>query len=319
MNRRDFLVRSLVVAGGAALVPLRVQKASASPSTRSGAAVKSAVTPAVRPFDLADVRLLSGPFQQSMERDSAYLLSLEPDRFLHNFRVVAGLTPKAPIYGGWEKQPQGAGRCVGHYLSALSLHYRASGDTRFKGRLDYLVDELALCQEKNGGGYLTGMTTAKAEFAAIAGGDGNGLQGQHPWYMLHKLFAGLRDADALAGSAKARTILIGLSDWAIATTQALSEEQFQVMLRQEFGGMREVMGDVYALTGDKKYLALADRFYHLSVEDPLAARQDHLNSLHANTQIPKIIGEARLYELTGAPKSRVISEYFWDEVVHHHS
>ena len=314
-----FLVKSLAAVGEAALAPVTAQAEAppASPVNASYAGV--APFPLAMPFDLADVQLLDSPFKLAMERDSVYLLSLEPDRFLHNFRLIAGLPPKAPIYGGWESQPSGAGRCLGHYLSALAIQFRSSGDDRFKDRLAYLVDELKLCQDQNGDGYLAGMLTAKAEFADIVRGDGNGLKGQHPWYILHKLYAGLRDAYLLSGNQKALTVLIGMSDWAIRVTEALSDEQFQIMLRQEPGGMREVMADVYAITGDKRYLVLSERFYHHAVEDPLAKRQDDLRGLHANTQIPKIIGDARAYELTGEAQARAISEYFWETVVHHHS
>jgi DUF1680 family protein len=251
-----------------------------------------------------------------METDSAYLLSLDPDRFLHNFRLIAGLAPKAPLYGGWEKD--GTGRCLGHYLSALSIQYRVTGDKRFQEKIDYTVDELALCQEKNGGGFLTGILTAKAMFARVAQGDLKGW-GSHPWYKLHKVMAGLRDAYRLGDNTKARQVFLEMCDWAINTTKALTDDQFQIMLKEEFGGMREVLADAYAMTGERKYLDLANRFYHLAVEEPLAGLQDDLNGLHANTTIPKIIGDARIYELTGEKKQRIISEYFWGEVVRHHS
>lgn len=129
-----------------------------------------------------------------MERNAEYLLKLEPDRFLHTFRLIAGLPPKAPRYGGWKSPTTGAGRCLGHYLSALAEQYAATGDPRFKERLNYTVEDLALCQEKNGGGHLSAMQGVRELFAEIARGNGDGLGGQHPWYILHKTYAGLRDA-----------------------------------------------------------------------------------------------------------------------------
>lgn len=278
--------------------------------------VAPAVAGKVQPFDLADVTLLPSPFLSAMGRDETYLLSLEPDRLLHNFRTEAGLPPKAPIYGGWENSGV-AGHILGHYLSALSMEYRATGDARIKQRVDYIVGELALCQEKNGHGYVSAIPDGKAMFAAVAAGHGDGVhRGWVPWYTMHKLFAGLRDAYLYTGSEQAKTVLTALSDWAIDTTRALSDEQWQIMLQQEHGGMNEVLADVYALTGDPKYLELSRKFYQKAVLDPLTQRVDDLTGLHGNTQIPKLIGLARLYELTGDPKDRTAAEFFWDRVVH---
>ena len=273
---------------------------------------------AVESFDLRDVRLLDSPFLTAMDLNSRYLLSLEPDRFLHYFRSNAGLPPKAPAYGGWEAPDSGAGRCLGHYLSALSLQFRATGDARFKQRVDYIVSELALCQQTNG--LLTAQTGVKEGFAALATGRGDALQKLRvPWYVQHKMFAGLRDAYGLTGNQPARAVLIRLADWAVQVTQALDETQFQLILEQEHGGMREVLADVYALTGNQQYLDLANRFSHTKIMAPLAAGRDELDGLHANTQIPKLIGAARLYELTGTPRERDAAAFFWDCVVHDHT
>lgn len=272
-----------------------------------------------KPFDLADVKLLPGPFQAAMERNRAYILSLDPDRFLHNFRKNAGLEPKAPIYKGWESMGV-AGQTLGHYMTACALLFRASGDARVKAKLDYIVDELALIQEKNGDGYVSGIPDGKAMFADVAAGKGDGVhRGWVPWYTMHKLFAGLRDAHQLAGNDRAKTVLVKLSDWAIATTSKLSDAEWDKMLTHEHGGMNETLADVYALTGDAKYLELARRFSHRAVLEPLRAQQDKLFGLHANTQVPKVIGAARLYELTGNAGDGVASKYFWTRVVHHHS
>ena len=269
-------------------------------------------------FDLRDVRLLDGPFKQAMELNSRYLLSLEPDRFLCYFRTGAGLKPKAQAYGGWEAPNSGAGRCLGHYLSALSLQFRASGDARFKNRIDYIVDELALCHQDNG--LLTAQAGVKAAFTELAKGKGDALRKSRvPWYVEHKLFAGLRDAFLLTGNEKAKNVLIQMSDWAVSVTRELNEPQFQIMLEQEHGGMREVLGDVYAMTGNTNYLNLANKFSHYKIMAPLMAGKDELNGLHANTQIPKLVGSARIYELTSDTKEKDAAAFFWDSVVHHHS
>ncbi|HEY2588246.1 MAG TPA: beta-L-arabinofuranosidase domain-containing protein [Tepidisphaeraceae bacterium] len=283
----------------------------------SAAAGSDVIAPAVQAFDLRDVKLLDGPFKAAKDRNGQYLLSLEPDRFLHYFRTEAGLPPKAPAYGGWESPNEGAGRCLGHYLSALSLQYRATGDDRFKRRIDYIIDELALIQAANGNGYLCAEENGKQFWADLAAGNPNALKKHRvPWYIQHKMFAGLRDAFELAGSDKAKQVLIRLADWAISVTAKLDDAAFQTMLEQEHGGMREVLCDVYAITGEQKYLDLASRFYHRKVVDPLPNGQDDLPGLHANTQIPKIIGEARWYELTGEPEHQRAARFFWDRVVH---
>jgi DUF1680 family protein len=281
-------------------------------------AVAPAIELALRPFDLSEVKLLDSPFKRAMDLNARYLLSLVPDRFLHYFRVNAGLKPKAPAYGGWESPTTGAGRCLGHYLSALSLRYRATGDFRFKERVDYIVSELALCQQTNG--FLSAQTNLAEAFAALAAGHGDALlKSRVPWYIQHKMFAGLRDAWCLTGSEQAREILIRLSDWAVAVTSNLDHDQFQTMLKQEYGGMQEVLADVYALTGNREYLDLAKRFQDEPTFAPLAAKLDKLAQKHANTMIPKLTGAVRLYEFTGDATERFAADYFWNEVVDHHS
>ena len=276
------------------------------------------VPPAVETFDLRDLQLLDSPFKTAMELNSRFLLSLEPDRFLCYFRTNAGLPPKAAAYGGWEAPNTGAGRCLGHYLSALSLQFRATGDPQIKQRIDYIVDELALCQQPDG--LLTAQSGVKEAFDELAHGNGAALRHSRvPWYIQHKMFAGLRDAYSLAGNEKAKTVLIRMADWAVQVTHALNDEQFQIMLDQEHGGMREVLADIYAMTGNTQYLDLANRFAHTKILSPLESGQDQLAGLHANTQIPKLVGSARIYELTGDPKERRAAEFFWDSVVNHHT
>ncbi len=275
------------------------------------------------PFDLRDVRLLDGPFKHAQDLDAAYLLKLEPDRFLAWFRKEAGLTPKAAVYGGWESQGV-AGHCLGHYLSACSFMYQSTGNEQFRERVGYVVGELAECQKANGDGYLAAIPKGKEIFTKVARGEigsqGFDLNGGWvPWYTLHKLLAGLRDAYLLCGNAQALTVMRGVADWAIATTKNLNDEQWQRMLACEHGGMNEVLADLYAMTGEPNYLALSRKFHHHAVLDALAAQRDELNGKHANTQIPKLIGLARRYELTGDAADRTAAEFFWERVVDHHS
>ncbi len=281
---------------------------------------------AARPFSLGDVRLLDSPFKSAMERNASYLLSLEPDRLLHNFRFYSGLPPKAPGYGGWERLGV-SGHTLGHYLTAASQQYSATGDARLHARIDYIVSELAACQAAYGDGYVGGlppnefttlhdMGKGLVEFQS----PGNFKSGAWaPWYTVHKVLNGLKDAWILTGNTQARDVALKLADWADRMTAALPPDKLEAMLGIEHGGMMDVLAELYVLTGDPKYLEGSRRFYHRAVFDPLLAHRDQLPGLHANTQIPKIIGLARTYEATGDKDSREMAQYFWGLVAHHHS
>lgn len=285
--------------------------------------VEPVVTFQAAPFPLENVRLLDGPFKEAMERDARYLLDLEPDRFLHNFRKLAGLEPKAPLYGGWESQ-QIAGHSLGHYLTALSMYYAESGDPQFLERINYIVDELAEAQKANGDGYVAAIPGAREAWTEIARGEVRGepfnLNGVWvPWYTLHKLFAGLIDAYRYTGSEKALQVVTNLADWAYETTKNLSASQWQEMLATEHGGMNEALADLYAITGETRYLTLSRHFHHQKVLGPLARQEPDLEGKHANTQIPKVIGAIRLYELLQADSLWTIAHFFWNQVVGQHT
>lgn len=301
---------------GAAAKAKQTAKSSGILPARPADRVLPVAKPHAVPFDLADVRLLDGPFKHAQARDGAYLLFLEPDRLLHNFHVNAGLPPKAPIYGGWENAGV-AGHIGGHYLSACSQMYRATGDPRYRSRVDYMVTELAKCQARADDGLVTAIPDARTIFAKVAA-DGT-MTGWVPWYTMHKLYAGLRDSYQLCGNEQAKSVLVPLADWAIATTKNLTEAQMQAMMETEHGGMAESMADVYAITGDPKYLTMAHRFTHHAVFDPLAARQDTLDGLHSNTQIPKLIGYDRIHQLTGEASYGMAPLFFWQTVTGHRS
>jgi DUF1680 family protein len=281
--------------------------------------LRAAAAPALSPVPLGDVRLLEGPFLDAQKRDLDYLLLLKPDRLLHNFRVNAGLEPKGPVYGGWESEEPWVGiRCqghtLGHYLSAAAMMYASTGDERLRQRVDYIVAELRACQQasritKNG--LLCAFPDGSTQLDnAVAGRRFIGV----PWYTMHKIFAGLRDAHLYGGSTSALDVLTRLADWAATATAPMSDEQFQHMLDTEHGGMNEVLADVSALTGDSRYLNLARRFCHQAVLAPLADSRDALDGLHANTQIPKVVGFQRLYELTGEDRYRRAARFFWQTV-----
>jgi DUF1680 family protein len=318
--RHELTRRQMLKTFGAGAVAATVGAAFPGTFASSGArpaTSKLAVIPRATAFNLADVRLLEGPFRRAQERDGRYLLQLEPDRLLHNFRVNAGVAPKAPVYGGWESAPTWVdircqGHTLGHYLSACSLMFAAAGDQRFKQRSDYIVMELRECQDAGKSGIVCAFPDGDAQFHNIV--EGRRFVGV-PWYTMHKIFAGLRDAYLYTNNRMARDVLIKLSDWAIATTRNLSDEQFQRMLDTEHGGMNEVLADLYALTGETRFLTLAQRFCHRALLDPLAQTRDALDGLHSNTQIPKVIGFNRLYELTGQADYLTASRFFWRTVV----
>ena len=285
--------------------------------------VKPGIAFAARPFPLEQVRLADGPLKAAQERDRAYLRRVEPDRLLAWFRKEAGLAPKAEAYGGWERNTV-AGHSLGHYLSACAMMVASTGDEALRKKVHDIVEELAACQEANGDGYLAAFPGGRTCFKEVAEGhirskgfDLNGIW--VPWYTLHKEFAGLLDAYRYCGSETALAVACRLADWACGVTKHLTDAQWQTMLACEHGGMNEVLAELYAVTGEKRYLALSRKFHHEAVLGPLARARDDLPGKHANTQFPKTIGCARRYEVTGDARDRAIAEFFWQRVVYHHS
>jgi len=270
-------------------------------------------------FPLRDVRLLDGPFKQAQENDRKYLLALDPDRLLAPFLREAGLTPKAANYGNWESSGLD-GHIGGHYLSALSLMFAATGDPEIKARLDYLIAELKKCQDALGTGYIGGVPGSAALWEAIRRGDiqAGAFDLNKRWvplYNIHKTYAGLRDAYLVAGLVEAREMLIKMTDWMDRLVEGLTDEQLQQMLRSEHGGLNEVFADVAAITGDARYLTLARRFSHHNLLQPLLSGEDRLTGLHANTQIPKVIGFKRIADLSGDASWDRAARFFWETVV----
>ncbi len=276
--------------------------------------VPSKVALKVRPFALSQVRLLDGPFKQAMEADGKYLLTVDPYRLLNRFYINSGLPTKGAIYGGWERDTI-SGHSLGHYLSACSLMYSATGDSRFKEKTDIIVKEMALCQDARKDGLVCGIPNIDKVFAEISKGEirsqGFDLNGLWvPWYTLHKELAGLIDAYLECGNKQALDVASKLADWSIMVTKDLTAEQWQRMLNCEHGGMNESLANLYALTGEQKYLDLALKFHHERVLGPLERGERKLAGLHGNTNIPKVIGNAREYELTGESRFEKISDCF---------
>jgi DUF1680 family protein len=272
---------------------------------------KTKVAPIVainaEPFPLQNVRLLDGPFRHAMELDRAYLLSLDPDRLLYSFRLNAGLPSTAKPYGGWMTPGRiSCAEFVGHYLSACAMMYASTGDERLKENANRVVSGFQLCQEKLGTGYLH---TKPDNFTT---------RGQAPlglWYQIHKIMAGLMDVYVYCDNPQALQITRKLGDWAKIGTDKLNEDQMQKMLAIEPGGINEAFANLYALTGEQKYLRLAIRFNHMELIGPASNLQDNLNGKHANTTVPKFVGAAREYELLGEDWLKTASVFFWNTVV----
>ena len=281
-------------------------------------------------FPLQDVKLLESPFLQAQQTDLHYIMAMEPDRLLAPFLREAGLTPKAPSYTNWENTGLD-GHIGGHYISALSMMYAATGDTAVYNRLNYMLAELHRAQQAVGTGFIGGTPGSLQLWKEIKEGNirAGGFDLNSKWvplYNIHKTYAGLRDAYLYAGSDLAREMLIALTDWMIDITAGLTDQQMQDMLRSEHGGLNETFADVAAITGDKKYLELARRFSHKVILDPLMKDEDRLTGMHANTQIPKVIGYKRIADLAQDDKDwnhasewDHAARFFWNTVVNHRS
>lgn len=277
--------------------------------------------PPLQAFPLSAVQLLDSPFLAAQQTDKAYLLALDPDRLLAPYLLDAGLPTQARRYPNWEDTGLD-GHMGGHYLSALALMYAATGDAQVQQRLTYMVDQLARCQRQNGNGYVGGVPGGQAMWAQVKAGNiqAGGFELNKKWvplYNMHKTYAGLRDAYVYAGSAPARAVLIGLTDWMVDLTAGLTDAQVQQLLLSEHGGLNEVFADVAQLTHDPKYLRLAQRFSQRKTLEPLLAGQDVLTGQHANTQIPKVIGFKRVAEVGGDTTWARAATFFWQTVVQH--
>jgi uncharacterized protein len=287
--------------------------------------IKNAVPDVARPLPLSSVRVTGGPLKRAQDLNAEYLLKLEPDRMMAYYRKRAGLEPKAKGYTGWDGDGRNlTGHIAGHYLSGVSIMFAATGDRRFKERADYLVKEMKEVQDKNADGYLGAVDGLREKFAEVAKGnikssffDLNGLWS--PWYTLHKTYAGLRDAYRFTGNRTALELEIKFAAWAETIMTQLNAEQTQRMLNTEFGGMNEVLADLYADTADKRWLNLSRRFDHHAFLDPLKRREDKLAGQHGNTQVPKMLGVLMQYIYTGEQSDGAAAEFFWDAVVNDHS
>lgn len=268
-------------------------------------------------FSLSDVELLEGPFKHARDLNGQVLLQYNMDRLLAPFLKEAGLTPKEACFPNWEGLD---GHMGGHYLSALALHYASTGSQACYDRMKYMLAELKRCQDANGDGYIGGVPNSHQLWGEVKKGNFTLLRRTWcPWYNVHKIFAGLRDAWLYGGIEEARDMFLKLCDWGLDITGGLSEEVMEEMLAIEFGGMNEVFADAYQMTGDAKYLAGAKRFAHHLIFDSMRDHLDNLDNKHANTQVPKAVGYARIARLGDDADFRRAAEFFWDRVANHRS
>lgn len=274
-------------------------------------------------FKAQQVTLLPSVFKRAQTTDLNYMLALKPDRLLAPYLREAGLPTKAQPYPNWESKGLD-GHIGGHYLTALSLMYAATGDKRINDRLHYMLAELKKCQDKNGNGYVGGVPGGKLLWAQLSSGNiqASGFDLNKKWvpfYNIHKVFAGLRDAYLYTGNPLAKQMFIAYADWFLALTAKLNNQQIQQLLITEHGGVNEVLADAYALTQNKKYLELAYKFSDQRIFSPLSHGQDSLTGLHANTQIPKVIGFKRIGMLNSDSLYSHAASVFWNTVVNNRS
>lgn len=314
--------KKVLVAFAASVLSAGMSAQSVYPGQHHGKMKIETVAPvSVASFDLKDVRLLPSRFRDNMLRDSAWMVSLDVNRLLHSFRTNAGvfagreggyMTVKK--LGGWESLDcELRGHTTGHLLSAFGLMYAATGSEIFKLKGDSLVNGLEEVQKALKGGYLS----AYPEELIHRNMQGKGVWA--PWYTLHKLFSGLIDQYLYADNRTALEVVTRMGDWAYNKLKPLSEETRRLMIRNEFGGVNESFYNLYAITGEERYQWLAEYFYHNDVIDPLKEQRDDLGTKHTNTFIPKVLAEARHYELTQNETSRKLSEYFWHAMIDHHT
>ena len=268
----------------------------------------------VQPFALKDVRLLPSRFLRNMQRDSAWIVSIPVNRLLHSFRNTAGVYSALEggydaglKLGGWESLDCDLrGHITGHLLSAMAY-------LQMKEKADSLIQGLAEVQRQYGTGYLSAF------------GEGlinRNIQGKSvwaPWYTLHKILQGLIDQYTMCGNEKALLVAKGMGDWAYNKLKPLSEETRLKMIRNEFGGFNEAMYNLYSIIRDEKYLWVARFFYHNDKIDPLKQGNNDLGTYHANTFIPKLLGECRNYELFGDKSSRQAATLLYNTLVNDHA
>ena len=321
LSRRGFA--AMIAAGSAsgALLAQDIPQNTSNPAQHHGprptqdpfaesiAFTRADVPGKVQPFPMTDVRLLAGVCIRAQQANLGYLNRLPVDRLVRNFRVNAGLDASAAPLGGWEAPDcELRGHFTGHYMSACALMYSSTGDRDVKAKGEAIVDELAKCQQKLGGGYLSAfpseffdrLNARKRVWA--------------PYYTVHKIMAGMLDMNQHCGNKQALEVVEGMAEWVDRWSAPIAEEHMQDILNTEYGGMNEVLYNLAAVTGNDHYAAVGDRFTKKKFFNPLGLRRDELRGLHVNTHIPQVIGAARRYEVSGDERFHDVADFFWYEV-----
>ena len=271
-------------------------------------------------FPVSDVTLLEGALKHARDLNLQVLLQYDVDRLLAPYRAVAGLPAKAESYPNWDGLD---GHVAGHYLSAMAINYAATGNKTCKERMDYMLSELGACLKANavnnaewGMGYIGGFPNSAALWSAFKKGDLSIYQSAWaPFYNLHKMYAGLRDAWLYSDNEEAKALFLHFCDWGIDITSGFTEKQMQTMLNMEHGGMNEIFADAYQMSGNAKYMEAARRYSHKIFLDPLSKGIDNLDNWHANTQIPKFVGFTRIAELSGDKAYENAGRFSWETIV----
>jgi Uncharacterized protein conserved in bacteria len=304
-NKKRFLLLSLASMLGFCIL---------YPKEMAGATVKENIVNIVAitkidEFGLAQVKLTDPYYMNAFEKEIEYLKSLDADRFLAGFRQTAGLDAKAPKYGSWENM-EIRGHSLGHYLSAISQAYACTQDPELFTKINYIISELKTCQDTIGTGYLSAFPDSF--FTRLEKGQAVWV----PWYTMHKILAGLIDVCKYTNNPTALEVAVKLGDWIDTRTGQLSKQKMQSILLVEYGGMNEALYNLALLTNNPKYIETAHRFDQTSLFDDLANNVDVLAGKHANTQIPKIVGAMKRYEIVGDPNFKAVARNFWDIVTH---
>jgi len=262
------------------------------------------------PFDMKAVTLREGIYKNTLDLNYQYLLDFNTMQLVYNFRANAGLPNSVEPLRGWEGPTcELRGHFTGHFLSALSLMYSATGDERLKLKADTLVHELGTVQQTLGtSGYLSAFPESFIDRVEA------GEPVWAPYYTLHKLYAGMLDTYTHMGNTEALEIVKKMGNWAYERNDRLTYEGREKNLSFEHGGMGESLWSLYAITGDEKHKAAALYFHQDAFLDPLKNYTDKLAGLHANTQFPKVLAATRQYEIMGDPVYKNLCIYFWEQV-----
>ncbi|MCI8783216.1 MAG: hypothetical protein HFG83_15160 [Dorea sp.] len=296
------------------------------------------------PATMEQLRLTgSGIFYDNQERCIRYLLFLNADRMLYNFRKAFGFDTKgAPPPGGWE-EPSGLlrGHSTGHFLSALAHAFASTGDIRFRQKAGYIITELRKLQQASHGepaDFRTECTPGNAVqslwsrkpdtwgegFLSAYSPDQFALLEEFtpyatiwaPYYTLHKILAGLLDCHRLLESDDALSCACGIGNWVYRRLLATDREQraamWKLYIAGEYGGINESLAALYEATGNKDYLEAARMFDNPVLFDGLIHGRDPLSGIHANQHIPQIIGAMEVFRAAGDYRYYHLAKNFWE-------